>query len=188
MTTAIQTESPTSTWTIDASHSLVEFAAKHMMITTVKGRMADVRGTLTIDEARPDRSSVEVEFAAASIDTRAEQRDQHLRSPDFLDVEKYPTVSFRSRRVEGAQGAEGKRFRMVGDLTIRGTTREVTLDATFEGRGRDPWGGDRISFSATTTIDRRDFGLTWNAALEAGGFLVGDDIKISIDAEFIRQG
>jgi polyisoprenoid-binding protein YceI len=186
MTTAIPTQSPTSSWTIDASHSLIEFAAKHMMITTVKGRMADVRGTLAIDEVRPDRSTVEVEFAAASIDTRAEQRDQHLRSPDFLDVETYPTVAFRSRRIEGAQGAEGKRFRMIGDLTIRGTTREVTLDATFEGRGRDPWGGDRISFSATTTIDRRDFGLTWNAALEAGGVLVSNDVKISIELQAVR--
>jgi polyisoprenoid-binding protein YceI len=186
MTTAIQTESSTSTWTIDASHSLIEFAAKHMMITTVKGRMADVRGTLTVDEASPDRSSVEVEFAAASIDTGAEQRDQHLRSPDFLDVEKYPTVSFRSRRIEGAQGATGKRFRMVGDLTIRGTTREVTLDATFEGRGRDPWGGDRISFNATTTVDRREFGLTWNTALEAGGVLVSNEVKINIELQAVR--
>ena len=186
MTTAVQTESSTSSWTIDPSHSLIEFAAKHMMITTVKGRLADVRGTLTVDEANPDRSSVEVEFTAASIDTGADQRDQHLRSPDFLDVEQYPTVSFRSRRIEGAQGAEGKRFRMVGDLTIRGTTREVTLDATFEGRGRDPWGGDRISFSAATTIDRRDFGLTWNAALETGGVLVSNDITIRLDVQAVR--
>ena len=185
MTTTVPTQG-TSTWTIDASHSLVEFSAKHMMITTVKGRIADVRGTLTIDESRPEASSVEVEFDAASIDTRADQRDQHLRSADFLDVERFPKITFRSRRVEGAAATEGATFRIVGDLTIRGTTREVTLDATYEGAGRDPWGGDRISFSATTKIDRRDFGLTWNAALEAGGVLVSNDIKIHIEAQAVR--
>jgi polyisoprenoid-binding protein YceI len=186
--TTTTTEQQTSTWTLDVAHSLVEFSAKHMMITTVKGRMTDVRGTITLDEANPDRSSVEVEFDAASIDTRSEQRDQHLRSPDFLDVERFPTVSFRSRRVEGARASEGGSFRIVGDLTIRGTTREVTLDATFEGRGRDPWGGDRVSFSADTKIDRRDFGLTWNAALEAGGVLVSNDIKVHIEAQAVRAG
>ena len=176
----------TSTWTIDPAHSLIEFAAKHMMITTVKGRMVDVRGTLTLDEENPDRSAVEVEFDAASIDTRSEQRDQHLRSADFLDVEHYPTVSFRSRRIKGARPAEGGRFQIVGDLTIRGTTREVTLDATFEGQGRDPWGGERVSFSADTKIDRRDFGLTWNAALETGGVLVSNDVKIHIELQAVR--
>ena len=185
MTTTVPTQG-TSTWTIDASHSLVEFSAKHMMITTVKGRIADVRGTLTIDEHRPEASSVEVEFDAASIDTRADQRDLHLRSADFLDVEHFPTITFRSRRIDGAAATEGARFRVVGDLTIRGTTREVTLDATYEGAGRDPWGGDRISFSATTKIDRRDFGLTWNAALEAGGVLVSNDVKIHIEAQAVR--
>jgi len=183
---ATSTTSTTSTWTIDPAHSLIEFAAKHMMITTVKGRLADVRGPLTLDEENPDRSTVEVEFDAASIDTRSEPRDQHLRSADFLDVEHYPTVSFRSRRIEGARAAEGGRFRVVGDLTIRGTTREVTLDATFEGQGRDPWGGERVSFSADTKIDRRDFGLTWNAALETGGVLVSNDVKIRLDVQAVR--
>ena len=177
----------TTTWTIDPAHSLIEFSAKHMMITTVKGRMSDARGTLVIDAAEPDRSSVEVEVAAASIDTRSEQRDAHLRSPDFLDVERFPTVTFRSRRVEGARADEGGRFRVLGDLTIRGTTREVTLDATFEGRGRDPWGGDRVSFSADTKIDRRDFGLVWNQALETGGVLVSNDIKIHIELQAVRS-
>lgn len=185
MTTAASTPS-TSTWTIDPSHTLVEFSAKHMMITTVKGRFADVKGTVTLDEAAPDRSSAEVEIAAASIDTRTEQRDQHLKSADFLEVEKYPTITFRSRKVEGARGEPGKSFRVIGDLTIRGVTREVTLDATYEGRGRDPWGGERVSFSADTKIDRRDYGLTWNAALETGGVLVSNEIKIHVEVQAAR--
>jgi polyisoprenoid-binding protein YceI len=186
MATATSPTTGTSTWTIDPAHSLVEFSAKHMMITTVKGRFADVTGTITVDEENPERSHVEVEFKAESIDTRAEQRDQHLRSADFLDVEKYPTVTFRSRRVEGARPEPGDEFKVVGDLTIRGTTREVTLAVTYEGRGRDPWGGDRVSFSADTKIDRRDFGLTWNAALEAGGVLVSNDIKIHLEVQAVR--
>ncbi|HEY0971941.1 MAG TPA: YceI family protein [Gemmatimonadales bacterium] len=186
--TATATTPQTTTWTIDASHSAAEFSAKHMMITTVKGRIADISGTVTIDEARPERSSAEVELATASIDTRAEQRDQHLRSADFLDVENFPTITFRSTRIDGASAKEGESFRVVGDLTIRGVTREVVLDATYEGRGMDPWGGERVSFSAATKIDRRDFGLTWNAALEAGGVLVSNDIRISLEVQAVRQG
>ena len=187
MTTAIPAQQPTTgTWTIDPSHSLIEFAAKHMMITTVKGRLADVRGTLVVDEARPDRSSAEAEFDAASIDTRSEQRDQHLRSADFLDVEQFPTVRFRTRRIEGAGATPGASFRVVGELTIRGVTHEVVLDATYEGRGRDPWGNEKVSFSADTKIDRRDFGLTWNAALETGGVLVSNDIKVHLELQAVR--
>jgi polyisoprenoid-binding protein YceI len=186
MATATSPTTGTTTWTIDPTHTLVEFSAKHMMITTVKGRFADVSGAITVDEEHPERSHVEVEFKAASIDTRAEQRDQHLRSADFLDVEKFPTVTFRSRRVEGARPEPGDEFKVVGDLTIRGTTREVTLDVTYEGRGRDPWGGDRVSFSADTKFDRRDFGLTWNAALEAGGVLVSNEIKIHLEVQAVR--
>ena len=177
----------TTTWTIDASHSAAEFSAKHMMITTVKGRIADVRGSLTLDEKDLNRSAVEVELGAASIDTRNDQRDGHLRSADFLDVEQFPTITFRSRRVEGAALSEGTTFRLVGDLSIRGVTREVVLDATYEGRGRDPWGGERVSFSADTRIDRRDFGLTWNAALEAGGVLVSNEIKLHLEVQAIRN-
>jgi polyisoprenoid-binding protein YceI len=184
MTTAIHPQ--TTTWNIDAAHSLVEFSAKHMMITTVKGRFGDVKGTITIDEAHPDNSSAEVEFVASSLDTRSKERDQHLHSADFLDVEHFPTVSFKSRRVEGARATPGSEFRVIGDLTIRDVTREVTLDATFEGEGKDPWGGTRVSFSATTKIDRRNFGLTWNAALEAGGVLVSNEIKIEIEAQAVR--
>jgi polyisoprenoid-binding protein YceI len=184
--TTTATDTTTSTWNIDASHSTIEFAAKHMMITTVKGRLADARGTLTIDEADPARSSVTVEFDAKSIDTRSEQRDQHLRSGDFLDVEQFPTIAFTSRRITGASAEPGAEFKVVGDLTIRGVTKEVTLDATYEGRGRDPWGGERVSFSAETRIDRRDFGLTWNAALETGGVLVSNDVRIQIEAQAVR--
>ena len=175
-----------TTWNIDPAHTLVEFAAKHMMITTVKGRFADVRGTITIDEAQPDRSSVEATLDAKSLDTRSEDRDKHLRSADFLDVEKFPVVTFKSRRIAGASNQQGKSFKVTGDLTIHGVTREVTLDTTYEGRGRDPWGGERVSFSADTKIDRRDFGLTWNAALETGGVLVSNDIKIHVEVQAVR--
>lgn len=190
MTAPAQTQdNPTkaiTTWNMDPAHTTVEFAAKHMMITTVKGRLTEMRGALQIDEAHPERSSVEVEFDTASLDTRAAQRDEHLRSADFLDVARFPTMTFRSTRVEGARMQSGTSFRVVGDLTIRDVTREVTLDAVFEGSGRDPWGGDRVSFAAETKIDRRDFGLTWNTALEAGGVLVSNDIRIQLEVQAVR--
>ncbi|HEV2132599.1 MAG TPA: YceI family protein [Longimicrobiaceae bacterium] len=176
----------TTTWTIDPTHTLVELSAKHMMITTVKGRFSGVTGTLVVDEQNPDNSSVEVEIETATIDTGTAQRDEHLRSADFLDVETYPKITFRSRRVEGAINEEGDQFRVYGALTIRDTTREVMLNATYEGRGDDPWGGERVSFSATTKIDRRDFGLTWNVALEAGGILVSNEVRISLDVQAVR--
>lgn len=172
-----------SEWTIDASHTLVEFAVKHMMIATVKGRFGEVSGTIVLDEESLENSSVEVEIDAASIDTRSADRDAHLRSADFLDVENHPKLIFRSRRVE----SEGEgRFRVVGDLTIRGTTREVVLEVEDQGRGKDPWGGERAAFSARTEIDRTDFGLTWNAALETGGVLVSDRVRISLEVEAVR--
>jgi polyisoprenoid-binding protein YceI len=177
----------TTTWVLDPTHTLVEFSAKHMMITTVKGRFAEVSGTITVDERNPDNSRVEVEIGTASIDTRVEQRDEHLRSADFLDVENHPEITFRSTRVEGAHAEAGDRFRVIGDLTIRGTTREVVLDATFAGTGQDPWGGERASFSAEAKLDRRDFGLTWNQALEAGGVLVSNQIKLSLEVQAVKQ-
>jgi polyisoprenoid-binding protein YceI len=186
MTTAINQASPTTTWQIDPNHTLVEFSAKHLMITTVKGRFGKVSGSIVVNDQNPDLSRVEAEIDAATLDTRTEQRDQHLRSPDFLDVEKYPTISFRSRRVQGSSKSPGDEFQVIGDLTIHGTTREVALDAVYEGEGKDPWGGERVSFSATTKIDRRDFGLTWNQALETGGLLVGNDIKISLEVQAVR--
>lgn len=175
-----------STWNLDPAHTLVEFAARHMMITTVKGRLPGLAGALTLDEAEAGNSSVAVEFDAASIDTRNDQRDEHLRSADFLDVEHFPAIAFRSTRLEDASFTDGATFRLVGELTIRGVTKDVPLDVTFEGRGQDPWGGERVSFSASGRIDRRDFGLTWNAALETGGVLVGNEIRLQIEAQAVR--
>jgi len=166
-------------WKLDPAHTTVEFSAKHMMITTVRGRISEVEGTIYTDERNPANSSVEAVLKPASLDTRSEQRDEHLRSADFLDTEKFPEITFRSKRVEGSK----EKFKLTGDLTIRGTTKEITLDVTFEGRQKDPWGGERVGFSATGKIDRREFGLTWNQALEAGGVLVGNDIKINVEAQ-----
>lgn len=177
----------TTTWQIDPAHSSVEFAVKHMMFTTVRGRFNSLRGTITVDEDAPENSSVEVEIDAASIDTGVEDRDNHLRSEDFLAVQQYPTITFRSKRVEGAFRQEGSRFRVIGDLTIRDTTMEVELDATFEGTGKDPWGGERAGFRATTEIDRRDWGLRWNQALETGGILVGHEIRIELDVQAVKE-
>lgn len=175
-------------WTVDPAHSLVEFSARHMMLTTVKGRFADVKGTIEADEADPSSSSVTLEIDAASIDTRSEQRDQHLRSADFFEVERFPAITFRSTRVEGDAKAAGDQLRVTGDLTIRDVTREFTLDVTFEGLGRDPWGGERASYSAEAKLDRRDFGLTWNQALEAGGVLVSNEIKLSFEIQAVKAG
>lgn len=176
-----------TTWKLDPVHSQIEFAVKHMMFTTVRGRFTDVDGEITFDPADPSNASVEVEIDAASIDTRAADRDQHLRSADFLDVESEPKLVFRSKRVEGSPSKAGDAFKVVGDLTIRGTTREVELDARFGGTGTDPWGGTRAGFSADTKIDRRDFGLTWNQALETGGVLVGNEVKIHLEAQAVLQ-
>ena len=174
------------TWAIDPAHSEAQFTVRHMMFAKVRGHFAKVSGTIELDQADLTRSSVDVTIDAASIDTREAQRDAHLRSADFLDADRFPTIVFRSRRIEGAKLAEGESFRVIGDLTIHGVTREVALDAAYEGRGRDPWGGERVSFSATTKIDRREFGLTWNAALEAGGVLVSNDIRIQLEVQAVR--
>lgn len=176
----------TSTWEIDPAHSTIEFAVKHMMFTTVRGRFKNLKGTITADESHPNQSRVEVEIDAASIDTGVGDRDQHLRSADFLDVETHPTLTFRSKRVEGAMAKEGDRFRVIGDLTIRDVTMEVTLDATYEGRGQDPWGKERAGVRATTEIDRRDWGLQWNQALETGGVLVGNSVRIELEVQAVR--
>jgi len=171
-----------TTWKLDPAHTLVEFSAKHLMITTVKGRITDIEGTIHADEKNPQSSSVEAVLKAASLDTRTDQRDQHLRSADFLDVEKFPEIKFRSTRIQGGKES----FKLTGDLTIRDVTKPITLDVEFEGTTRDPWGGERIGFSAKGKIDRRDFGLTWNQALETGGVVVGNDIKINLEVEAIK--
>jgi polyisoprenoid-binding protein YceI len=172
-----------SSWDIDPAHTDVGFAVKHLMISTVRGRFGSVRGRIVLDEADPAGSSVEVEIDAASIDTRQEQRDAHLRSADFFDVEAFPLITFRSRSV--APAGDG-RFRITGDLTMHGVSREVVLDATDAGRGIDPWGNQKAAFSAETKIDRRDFGLGWNQALETGGVLVANEIRITLDVQAVR--
>jgi polyisoprenoid-binding protein YceI len=173
-----------STWQIDPMHSLVEFAVRHMMIATVKGRFAALSGTIKLHEADMTRSSVEVAIEATGIDTREPQRDGPLRSADFLDADRFPSLTFRSKRVEPL---DSDRYRVIGDLTIRDVTQEVALDAELEGRTTDPWGNERVGFSARTTIDRQDFGLNWNQALEAGGILVGNEVKISLEIEAVKQ-
>ena len=172
-----------TTWKIDPAHSSVEFSVRHLMISTVKGRFADVTGTVKTDDSDPTKGEVDVTIAVASIDTREAQRDAHLRSADFFDADHVPTMTFHSTRVEGVKG---NTFKLVGDLRIRGVSREVALDVTAEGRGKDPWGGERAGFSAVTTIKRSDYGLTWNQILETGGVAVSDEIKITIDAELVK--
>jgi polyisoprenoid-binding protein YceI len=173
----------TTTWKIDPNHSIVEFAVKHIMISTVKGRFSEVEGEIVIADGEPSHSSVTATIKAASIDTHTGQRDDHLRSADFLDAANFPEITFKSTRITG----DRSEFEVTGDLTIRGVTREITLDVTHEGSRKDPWGGDRIAFSATTKLDRRDFGLTWNQAIEAGGVLVGNDVKVSIEVQAVKQ-
>lgn len=182
-----KTATDTTIWTIDPTHTSVEFAAKHMMLTTVRGRLPSVAGSIVTNNVDPSKSTATVEFDTASVDTRAEQRDEHLRSADFLDIEKFPKIRFTSSRLDGVSLEAGAQFKLVGDLTIRDVTREVSLSVTTEGIGQDPWGGERISFSATGVIDRRDFGLTWNAALETGGVLVSNDIKLAIEVQAVKQ-
>ena len=179
-TSTIHPTTTTSTWTLDPAHTLVEFAAKHLMITTVKGRFTDVSGTIHMDEANPAASSVEAVIKAASIDTRTEQRDAHLKSADFLEVERYPEIRFKSTKVERVGDAH---YRVTGNLTIHGVTKALALDVQDEGRTKDPWGGERAGFSATTRIDRRDFGLTWNQVVETGGVVVSNEIRITLEVE-----
>jgi polyisoprenoid-binding protein YceI len=174
-------QSATSTWNIDPAHSAAEFKVRHMMISYVKGSFPKLSGVLTLDEANPANSSVEATIEVAAIETRDAQRDTHLKSADFFDVEKFATMTFRSTRVNPAEGS------VEGDLTIR----DVTHSVTFEVEGptkpvNDPWGNTRVGISATTKISRKDFGLTWSAPLEAGGVLVGDDVTITLEVEFVK--
>lgn len=176
-------ENGTSTWKLDPSHSNAEFAVKHMMIATVKGTFADVSGEVALDEQNPRRSRVSVQIPTSTVDTREAKRDGHLKSGDFFDVEKYPTMAFESTAVEPVGDGQ---FRVTGDLTIRDVTKPVVLEVVEEGRGRDPWGGERVGYSATTKINREDFGLTWNVALETGGVLVSKDVKIQLDVQAVK--
>jgi polyisoprenoid-binding protein YceI len=174
-------------WELDPAHTTIEFAVKHMMFTTVRGRFKSFSGTVRVDERNPDLSGVDVDIEAASIDTGVADRDAHLRSADFLDVENHPRITFRSTDVEGAHAKDGDRFRITGDLEIRGQAMPVTLEATFEGIGKDPWGKQRSGFAARTEIDRREWGLKWNQALEAGGVLVANSVKIEIEAQAVKH-
>jgi len=174
----------TTVWAIDAAHAELGFAVRHLMLAMVRGRFGGVNGTITVDEHDPRNAKIDVTVDVASVDTRQAMRDNHLRSPDFFDVANHPTMHFVSKRIEGDVTGS---FKLIGDLTIRGTTREVTLDAHFEGRAKDPWGNDRAGFSATGKLNRRDYGLTWNQALETGGVAVGDEVKLTLDVEVVRQ-
>lgn len=172
-----------ATWNIESNHSAVTFSAKHMMISTVRGTMRGVTGTIEYDPANISAASVEATIPAHNFDTGMADRDNHLKNADFLDIENHPTITFRSTRVEVTGEGTAKVY---GDLTIRNVTKPVVLDAEFVGLGTPPWGGPQtVGFQATTKINREDWGLTWNVALEAGGFLVGKDIKIEIDVEAV---
>jgi polyisoprenoid-binding protein YceI len=167
-----------------SGHSLIEFSVKHMMFTTVRGRFKSFEGTIQINEEHPEASYVEGTVDVASIDTTEPQRDNHLRSADFFDVEKYPTMSFRSTRIEPVGD---HRFKVCGELTIKDVTREVVFDVTEEGQGQDPWGNQRRGFSANTRLSRKDFGLNWNVALETGGWLVSDDVNVSAEVQVVQE-
>ena len=171
------------TWRIDQSHSLVGFSVRHLMVAKVKGRFGEFSGAIEIGE-RPEDSSAEVTITAASVDTRDARRDEHLRSPDFLDVASHAELSFRST---GFRRTGARSFRLPGELTIRGVTRPVALDVEYEGLTLDPWGNTRAVFSGSTEIDREEFGLTWNQALETGGVLVGKQVRIELEIEAIRS-
>ena len=178
------TQTAVTTWNIDPAHSVAEFKVKHMMISNVKGHFPKVTGVLTQDESDPTKSSVVATIDVSSIQTRDEQRDGHLKSADFFDVEKYPTMTFKSTGVKVTGAGEGT---VEGDLTIRDVTRKVVFEV--EGPtapAKDPWGNQRVAVSATTKISRKDFGLIWNAALETGGVLVGDDVTITLDVQFVK--
>ncbi len=171
-------------WTIDPAHSQIQFSVRHMMISNVRGRFENFSGTVEFDEEDPLRSSVEVQIEAASIYTKEPQRDGHLKSPDFLDAERFPYLYFKSKRVEKLDESHG---RIIGDLTIRDVTKEVVLEVEYAGQAKSPWGTVSAGFSATTKVNRKDWNLNWNQLLETGGVLVGDQIKIDIELELIKQ-
>lgn len=171
-------------WVVDASHSSLEFAVKHMMIATVRGRFAGVEGSITADPTDLTTAECTITADVNSIDTRDAQRDGHLKSPDFFDAEKFPTLEFRAKRITRKSGDE---YGITGDLTMHGVTREVTFAGTMEGQGKDPWGNERFGLSAEAKVNRKDWGLVWNVALETGGILVGEDVKISVSLEAIKQ-
>ena len=170
------------TWAVDASHSSVGFKVRHLGVAKTRGRFTAFEGLVHVGEDPAD-TTVEVTIDAASVDSHDATRDEHLRSADFFDAADHPQLVFRSTGVAGA----GDRWQLAGELTIRGVTRPVTLDVTYEGVAGDPWGGTRAGFSATAEVDREEWGLTWNAALETGGFLVGKKVTLELEVELVRQ-
>lgn len=184
MSATVDSNTEKKTWAVDPVHSSVEFAVKHMMVTTVRGRFAEFDAVVNFDEANPEASSVEAKISTASIDTRAPDRDAHLRSADFLDAEHYPYLTFKSTKIE-SKGDD--QYLIYGDLTIRDVTKSVVLNTEFAGVGKSPWGNRVAALSAETKINRKDFGLVWNVGLETGGVLVGDEVKIHIDLELVEQ-
>lgn len=177
-------ETPVSTWNLDPAHSVAEFKVRHMMISNVKGQFTGLTGVLTLDERDVTNSRVEATIDASTVDSREPDRDKHLRSADFLDAEKFPALSFQSTSVK--RSGEGE-LAVAGNLTIHGVTRPVVFSVDGPTPPtKDPWGNLRIGLSATSKINRKDYGLTWNAALEAGGILVGEDIAITLDVEFVK--
>jgi polyisoprenoid-binding protein YceI len=174
-----------STWEIDPAHTNAQFAVRHLMVSTVRGNFTKVSGTVHLDDQDPTKSTIQATLDATSLDTRVEKRDQHLKSPDFFDVAKYPTLTFTSKTIQKVGDGQ---FHVTGDLTIHGVTKEVVLKVEGQPQPfRDPTGVMRIGGLATTKINRKDFGLTWNKALETGGVLVGDDVDITIDVEFVQK-
>jgi polyisoprenoid-binding protein YceI len=171
-------------WEIDSGHSGVHFSVRHMVVAKVRGKFSRWSGVLRAEDGDQARASVDVVIDASSIDTGVADRDAHLKSPDFLDVAHYPEITFKAERSEKLAP---ERLRVAGDLTIRGVTRPVVLDVEYAGRTKDPWGHERAGFTARTSIDRKDFGLTWNQVLEAGGVMVGDRVEIEIEVEAVKQ-
>jgi polyisoprenoid-binding protein YceI len=171
-------------WVIDNSHSEIQFSVKHLGISTVRGQFKSFTGTVEADEANPTAAQVEVTIDASSILTGDEKRDGHLRSPDFFNVDEYPSITFKSTRVERTNDEHGKLY---GDLTIKDITKPVVLDVEYAGQAKTPWGTTSAGFSASTKINRKDWGLNWNVALEAGGWLVGEEVKIAIELELAQQ-
>ena len=174
----------TSTWEIDASHSTIGFSIRHLMVSNVRGEFGKVTGALTLDDKDPSKSTVQATIDATTVDTRDAKRDEHLRSPDFFDVAKYPTIAFKSKSVKKA----GDRWSVLGDLTLHGVTKEVTLDASaLSPQVKDPWGNTRTGLSAATKLSRKDFGLSYNKALDNGGVVLGDEVAISLELELTQK-
>jgi polyisoprenoid-binding protein YceI len=174
----------TEIFAIDPTHTGVEFSVRHLMISKVRGRFSAVSGTIELPTGTSVPESIHVEIEVASIDTRDAQRDGHLKSPDFFDAAVYPKILFKSTRIESKGG---NRLALTGDLEIHGVTKPVTIDATFEGRTKDPWGNDRIGLSGSTSLNRTDYGLVWNQGLETGGLLVGETIEITLEVEGVAK-